>query len=122
MARYVKYNEVFDFFGGKFAKVNDRISAGHDGQCGINVVLRNREYTQTGRYNRTFAIMSNSTSKENVSPEMEAVRAKFALVVAATNVAITDPEQAAAYRTAFRKQNKYNTLRGFIFSQKWAMN
>ena len=44
-----------------------------------------------------------------------AVRQKFADTYAA--MAALTPEQKADYETAFRKQKKYRSLRGYIFAQ-----
>ncbi len=49
-----------------------------------------------------------------------AVRTKFTAAVAATNAAMADPVQSAAYLTAFKAQTKYATLRGYIFAQEYA--
>lgn len=43
------------------------------------------------------------------------VRTKFGTTIAAM-AALTE-EQKAEYETAFRKQKKYKTLRGYIFAQ-----
>ena len=45
-----------------------------------------------------------------------AVRANFAATIEAMNV--LTPEQIADYETAFRKQKKYRSLRGYIFAQE----
>ena len=46
-----------------------------------------------------------------------AVRAKFAQTH--TNMAALTEEQKADYQKAFRKQDKYKTLRGYIFAQEY---
>jgi hypothetical protein len=46
-----------------------------------------------------------------------AVRAKFAQTH--TNMAALTEEQKADYLKAFRKQDKYKTLRGYIFAQEY---
>ncbi len=59
---------------------------------------------------------------ENPTPEQLQKQQTFSIAAAATAVALADPEQVANYKTAFRKQSKYKTLRGFVFAQKYAMN
>ena len=46
-----------------------------------------------------------------------AVRQKFAETYAA--MANLTPEQTADYETAFKKQKKYRSLRGYIFAQEY---
>lgn len=49
------------------------------------------------------------------TPNQLAVRQKFADTIEAINALTTQEKEA--YKEAFRKQKKYKTLRGFIFSQ-----
>ena len=49
-----------------------------------------------------------------------AVRQKFADTYAA--MANLTPEQIADYETAFKKQKKYRSLRGYIFAQEYKKN
>ena len=46
-----------------------------------------------------------------------AVRAKFAATIEAMNV--LTPEQIADYETAFKKQKKHRSLRGYIFAMEY---
>ena len=51
------------------------------------------------------------------SADEQARHAKFRQTIRALE-ALT-PEQTAAYETAFLKQSKYTTLRGYIFAQEY---
>ena len=46
-----------------------------------------------------------------------AVRQNFQTAIA--NMALLTPEEIEAYKLAFKKQKKYNTLRGYIFAQEY---
>ena len=54
------------------------------------------------------------------TPNQLAVRQKFADTYAA--MAALTTQEKEAYQEAFRKQKKYKTLRGFIFSQLYKDN
>ena len=49
-----------------------------------------------------------------------AKQAKFTAVAAAVTTAMNTPATLAEYKAAFEKQNKYPTLRGYIFAQEYA--
>ena len=56
-------------------------------------------------------------SKKPLSSDEIAAREKFAQAIAAVK-ALTS-EQKAAYKTAFDKQTKYTSLRGYMFAQEY---
>jgi len=45
---------------------------------------------------------------------------KFATAIANAGTAMADPAQLAAYQTAFAKQKRYKTLRGYVIAQEYA--
>ena len=57
-------------------------------------------------------------SKKPYSAEELATHTKFAQTIAAMKVLTA--EQKAAYEADFEKQDKYASLRGFIFAQEYA--
>lgn len=61
----------------------------------------------------------NPSTKEPTEAQL-AVQEKFKTAHANTQAAIDDPEQLAAYQTAYDAQKKYSTLRGYIFAQEFA--
>ncbi len=54
------------------------------------------------------------------SESEEAARTKFKNAVAASVAALADPTQRAQYEVAFKKQSRYQTLRGFVIAQEYA--
>lgn len=49
-----------------------------------------------------------------------AAREKFGSVSGKVKTAMASPTEAAKYTAAFRKQNRYKTLRGYVFSLLYA--
>ena len=45
---------------------------------------------------------------------------KFASAIAHANTAMADATQLAEYQTAFAKQKRYKTLRGYVIAQEYA--
>ncbi len=67
------------------------------------------KYTQT--YTHKLAAPSEAQTE---------VQQKFATAVKATRVRMADAQQQPKDLTAFRKQSKYKTLYGYVFSQVYA--
>lgn len=61
----------------------------------------------------------NPSTKEPSAAQL-AQRTKFATARANAKTALADPEQKAAYLTAFKKQRKYSDFNGFVFAQEYA--
>jgi intergrase/recombinase len=53
------------------------------------------------------------------SAEELARQAKFKSALSNANTALEDSTQKAAYETAFKAQNKYKTLRGFVIAKEY---
>lgn len=53
------------------------------------------------------------------SAEELARQTKFTTITQQVATIMADPTQRAAYETAFLKQSKYTTLRGYIFAQEY---
>ena len=53
------------------------------------------------------------------SEEEQARQTKFKQAVSNANAALADATQKAAYETAFKAQNKYKTLRGFVIAKEY---
>lgn len=47
------------------------------------------------------------------------VQNRFKTVIAAVNAAMLDPDKLEQYTTAWKKQQRYPTFRGFVFSKEW---
>ena len=69
------------------------------------------KYTQT--YTHTLTAPSEAQSE---------VQQKFAAAVKAARVRMADASKQAADLIAFKKQSKYKTLYGYVFSQVYAQN
>ncbi len=75
-------------------------------------------YAKRGKTLYTTQICNPRTKP--FSAEETARQNKFSLAVAATNTILADAEQRATYEAAFKKQDKYSTLRGYIIAQEYA--
>ena len=53
------------------------------------------------------------------SEEEQARQTKFKQAVSNANAALADATQKAAYETAFKAQNKYKTLRGYVIAKEY---
>lgn len=69
------------------------------------------KYTQT--YTHTLTAPSEAQTE---------VQQKFATAVRATRTRMADASKQAADLIAFKKQSKYKTLYGYVFSQVYAQN
>ena len=69
------------------------------------------KYTQT--YTHTLTAPSEAQTE---------VQQKFATAVKAARVRMADASKQAADLIAFKKQSKYKTLYGYVFSQVYAQN
>ena len=78
-------------------------------------------YKQLAATGTAFTALLGEKVDRVYSAEEVARQTKFATARAAVEVAMADPEQLAALKTAFKGQRKYRTLRGFVFSQKYAL-
>ncbi len=54
------------------------------------------------------------------SEALRAAKAKFKAVSISTRARMKDAAQSAADKEAFRRQDAYPTLYGYVFSQEWA--
>lgn len=72
--------------------------------------VRHTAYTSQVCNPRTSACSENE----------EAARTKFKNAVAASVAALADSTQRAQYEVAFKKQSRYQTLRGFVIAQEYA--
>lgn len=61
----------------------------------------------------------NPSTKEPTAAQ-QAQRAKFATARANAKTALADPEQKAAYLTAFKNQKKYSDFSGYVFAMEYA--
>ena len=74
-------------------------------------------FAQRGQTQYTSQICNPRTKA--YSAEELARQTKFATAIANANTAMADATQLAAYQTAFAKQGKYKTLRGFIIAKEY---
>lgn len=61
----------------------------------------------------------NPSTKEPTARQL-AQRTKFATARANAKTALADPEQKAAYLTAFKSQRKYSDFSGYVFAMEYA--
>ena len=59
--------------------------------------------------------LKNPTTNEPPTAAQQVAQTRFAAVVTLVNNALADAEQNASYKTAWKKQRKYKTLRGYVF-------
>ena len=90
----------FNFFQGKVCK-HTKI---------IYKKLRHTAYTSQICNPRKTAYSAAELERHN----------KFKNAIAAADTALADPTQKAQFQEAFAKQNKYQTLRGFVLAQEYA--
>ncbi len=100
----INYIDIIDNVSGKFCKQDPN-----------GAIFAHRKDTNT-----CYVYHRHNESTAPATAGQIAVRTRFAAAVAATNAAMEDPEQIAAYATAFKNQTKYKTLRGFIFAKEYA--
>ncbi len=99
----VTYIDIIDNVSGKFCKQDPN-----------GAIFAHRSDT-----NCKYVYHRHKPFVDDPTPGQQATRARFANASAATDAAMTDSEQLQAYSTAFKAQDKYKTLRGFIFAQEY---
>ena len=94
----------------------DLLSSLHGKVCGhSDVYFAERNGT---RYTGKICFPRTSAPTEG---EITA-REKFGSVSGKVKTAMASPTEAAKYTAAFRKQNRYKTLRGYVFAQEYKKN
>ena len=92
----------------------DLLSSLHGKVCGhSDVYFAERNGT---RYTGKICNPRTSAPSENET----AVRTKFSSVSGKVKTALESPTEAAKYETAFKKQSRYKTLRGYVFGVLYA--
>ena len=74
-------------------------------------------FAQRGDTQYTSQICNPRTKAYNA--EELARQAKFKTALTNANTALADSTQKAAYETAFKAQNKYKTLRGYVIAKEY---
>ncbi len=75
-------------------------------------------FAQRGQTQYTSQICNPRTKA--YSEEELARQAKFKTALSNANTALADAAQKTAYETAFKAQNKYETLRGYVIAMEYA--
>ena len=74
-------------------------------------------FAQRGQTQYTSQICNPRTKA--YSEEELARQAKFKTALTNANTALADATQKAAYETAFKAQNKYKSLRGYVIAKEY---
>lgn len=72
------------------------------------------------KHGKVFSGKLCNPYKGEPTPAQVAQREKFTTARANTKAALADPEQRAAYLSAFKSQKKYKDFNGYVFAQEYA--
>lgn len=108
MGEFMLHDPVQELHG-KLSKKNGRVEY---------MYRSDTDYRYTGM-KRQLSRKEKRARKENMSASQKAVTTKFTAVAKAARARMIDPTKKQADAEAFRKQTKYPTLFGYVFSQEW---
>lgn len=115
MARHLTPMHLIDNFGGSICPESERkaFQVNGNGAAPINVrysaITRKHTFANQGLYRVSADKQAAATARQT----------KFAAVAAAVKTAMETPATLAEYKEDFAKQNKYPTLRGYIFAEEF---
>ena len=113
MARF-KLHDPFRELHGMLSKKNGRVEYKYLKEAEVPyTVLRDKLSPKERRERKKQRAESESDSQR-------AAKAKFKAVSISTRARMKDATRSAADEEAFRQQDAYPTLYGYVFSQEWA--
>lgn len=98
----VKFLDPVDYIRGKVSKANTQTI-----------------YKRLRSTNRRFTSVREEKEDKPVTESQVAQQAKFSAVVKSTRKRMQDASKMQQDLSAFKKQDRYKTLYGYVFCQEW---
>lgn len=105
----IKLHDPLQEVHGKLSKKNGRVEYKHRRDSGIRYTGMRQELTRREKALRN----------EQRSAAQKAISSQFAAVAKSARARMSDPTKISSDLEAFRKQQKYPTLFGYLFHLEW---